>query len=271
MSEGTGSAASRRHIAASEAYWAGILLIALALMGPVLGVLLGKGALLDQVRATWHSLPLALFGLVALTIRVRSPQDYYGGVALAAVALFALWASSDLPGMRGFAFGPGTAPRLFAYCLLGIGVVVSLTGLLSDGPPSEPFSFSGPVGGAVLLAVLIPMTIYAARIGKSLPGVAPDIVLAVLEMMVLIALALVVTRFAPRGPVFITASTLIFAVTIRPLGLVIASFVSLIVSATATHEVRWLETIIWTVVLTAFCSVLFPYGLNLPLQLWPRF
>ena len=30
---------------------------------------------------------------------------------LVLVALFALWAGSDLPGMRGFAFGPGTAPR----------------------------------------------------------------------------------------------------------------------------------------------------------------
>ena len=51
----------------------------------------------------------------------------------------------------------------------------------------------------------------------------------------------------------------------------IASFVSLIVSSTATHEVRWIETLIWAVVLTVFCSLLFPYGLNLPLQLWPRF
>ena len=274
MSEGTGSAAqaSRSHIASSEHYWAGILLIGLALAGPLLGVLLGKGALLDQLRAGWYSLPLALFGLVALTIRVRSPQDYYGGVALAALALFALWACNDLPGMRGFAFGPGTAPRLFAYFMLGLGVVVALIGLLTDGPPSEPFSFSGPVGGAVLLVVLIPMTFYAARIGKSLPGgIAPDIVLAVLEVLVLIALALVVTRYAPRGPVFITGATLIFAVTIRPLGLVLASFVSLVVSATATHEVRWVETMLWAIVLTAFCSVLFPYGLNLPLQLWPRF
>jgi putative tricarboxylic transport membrane protein len=275
MSEGTGSAAqaSRSHIASSEHYWAGILLIALALAGPVLGVLLfGKGSLLDQLRAGWYSLPLALFGLVALTIRVRSPQDYYGGVALAALALFALWACNDLPGMRGFAFGPGTAPRLFAYFMLGLGVVVALIGLLTDGPPSEPFSFSGPVGGAVLLVVLIPMTYYAARIGKSLPGgIAPDIVLAVLEVLVLIALALVVTRYAPRGPVFITGATLIFAVTIRPLGLVLASFVSLVVSATATNEVRWVETMLWAIVLTAFCSVLFPYGLNLPLQLWPRF
>ena len=70
---------------------------------------------------------------------------------------------------------------------------------------------------------------------------------------------------------FITAATLIFAVTVRPLGLVIASFVSLVVSAYATEEVRWVETIIWAAVLTAFCSLLFPWGLNLPLQLWPRF
>jgi len=64
---------------------------------------------------------------------IRSPRDFWGGVALMLLALFALWASSDLPGMRGFAFGPGTAPRMFAYCLLGLGIAISLVGLLSDG------------------------------------------------------------------------------------------------------------------------------------------
>ena len=38
---------------------------------------------------------------------VRGPQDFIGGVALMAIALFALWASSDLQGMRGFSFGAG--------------------------------------------------------------------------------------------------------------------------------------------------------------------
>ena len=46
---------------------------------------------------------------------------------------------------------------------------------------------------------------------------------------------------------------------------------SLVVSAYATDEIRWIETLIWAAVLTLFCSLLFPYGLNLPLQLWPRF
>lgn len=201
----------------------------------------------------------------------RNPKDLWGGLALIAMAAFALWASSDLPGMRGFAFGPGTAPRLFAYMLMAVGVGVVLVGLLTDGPPEEDFAFSGPLGGAVLLVALIPITYYSARLGHMVPGIAPDIIVAAIGAVVVLALAFVVVRFAPRGPVFITAATLIFAVSVRPIGLVIASFASLVVSAYATDEIRWVETLIWAAVLTLFCSLLFPYGLNLPLQLWPRF
>jgi len=201
----------------------------------------------------------------------RNPKDLWGGLVLIAMAAFALWACSDLPGMRGFAFGPGTAPRLFAYMLMAVGVGVALVGLLTDGPPEEDFAFSGPLGGAVLLVALIPITYYSARLGHMLPGIAPDIIVAAIGAVVVLALAFVVVKFAPRGPVFITAATLIFAVSVRPIGLVIASFVSLVVSAYATEEIRWAETLIWAAVLTLFCSLLFPWGLNLPLQLWPRF
>ena len=275
MSEGSGGAAQASHSHgvhhSSNHFRGGVVLIVLALLGPVLGLILGKAGMADAIRAGSYSLPLAAFGIVALVVRIKSPQDFYGGAALAAMALFCLWASSDLPGMRGFAFGPGTAPRLFAYSLLGLGVAVSLVGLLVDGPPEEPHSFSGPVGGAVLLAVLIPITVYFSRFGRQIGGLPTELVLAAIEVPVLLVLALVLTRYAPRGPVLITAATLIFAITVRPLGLVIASFVSIMISAAATTEVRWVETLIWAVVLTIFCSILFPYGLNLPLQLWPRF
>jgi putative tricarboxylic transport membrane protein len=145
--------------------------------------------------------------------RIRNPRDFYGGLVLVLLALFMLWASSDLPGMRGFAFGPGTAPRIFAIILAVLGLGVMLLGLLTDGPGLE--------------------------------------------------------KYAIRGPVFITASTLIFAMTIRHFGLIIASYVSIVVAAFGTTEVRWLETLIWGAVLTAFCCLLFPIALNLPLQLWP--
>ncbi len=202
---------------------------------------------------------------------IRSPQDFWGGLALIAMGCFALWAASDLPGMRGFAFGPGTAPRLFTYSLIGLGAAVALVGLLTDGPPSEPHSVTGPLGGAVMVLALIPMTYYSSKLGRQTAGIPTEIIVATLQILVLIGLALILMRFAPRGPVFITCATLIFAMSVRPLGLITASFLTIMVSAAATHEVRWIETAIWGAVLTLFCAILFPYGLNLPLQLWPRF
>jgi putative tricarboxylic transport membrane protein len=148
-------------------------------------------------------------------LKVQSPQDVIGGMALILLSLTAFVASNDLPGMRGFAFGPGTAPRLFAFALalLAIGVVV--TGLLTSGPDVTPYKI--------------------------------------------------------RGVFFIIGAILCFAATIRPLGLVTAAFTTMIICAAAADDVKWRESLIVAVVITAFVSVLFPYGLNLPFQLWPRF
>src|SRR5262245_59725017 len=148
-------------------------------------------------------------------LRALSPQDFYGGMMLILLALTAFVASNDLPGMRGFAFGPGTAPRLFAFTLaiLSLGVVVQ--SLLVSGP----------------------------HIGS----------------------------YKIRGIIFIIGSILVCAATIRPLGLVIASFCCMVCCAVASDDIKWRETIIIAAVVTAFCAVLFPYGLNLPFQLWPRF
>ena len=202
---------------------------------------------------------------------IRSPRDFWGGIALMLLALFAVWACGDLPGMKGFAFGPGTAPRMFAYVLLALGAAISLVGVLTDGEPLEQFTFAGPLGASLLLLVLIPLNIFSVRISHVLPGIAADVVFAAATGVTVVVLSLVLTRIAPRGPLLITAATIVFGVTVRPLGLVIASFISLVVSAYATEEMRWVETLICAAVLTAFCAVLFPYGLNLPLQLWPRF
>jgi putative tricarboxylic transport membrane protein len=85
--------------------------------------------------------------------RVRSPQDFYGGLALIALAIIAIMASGELPGQHGFAFGPGTAPRMFATLLAVVGGLVALSGLLIDGPPIGQFAFKGPA--YVLTAILL--------------------------------------------------------------------------------------------------------------------
>jgi putative tricarboxylic transport membrane protein len=75
---------------------------------------------------------------------IRNPQDFWGGLALVVLALFAFWASGDLPGMRGFSFGPGTAPRLFAGVLLAFGLIIAAMGFFTDGKPLEHYAVRGP-------------------------------------------------------------------------------------------------------------------------------
>src|SRR3954465_11500774 len=146
---------------------------------------------------------------------VRGPQDFFGGIALMALALFALWASSDLEGMHGFSFGAGTAPRMFAVLLLGLGAAIALVGVLTEGQHLATYHW--------------------------------------------------------RGPLFVSLSILSFAFTIRPLGLVVSAMASFLISALGTPETKWKETIIVGICLTIGCSLLFPYALGLPLQLFPRF
>jgi len=85
--------------------------------------------------------------------KVRGPREFYGGLALIALAIIAIIASGDLPGQHGFAFGPGTAPRMFATMLAVVGGLVALGGLLMDGPPIGHFAVKGPA--YVLTAILL--------------------------------------------------------------------------------------------------------------------
>jgi putative tricarboxylic transport membrane protein len=216
MSDGTSSGEWARSAQARRSYniKGGAVL---ALAGAVLFAT--SFLLQNPVPLTLHA-SIIIFIAVGIAISagffpVQNPQNVYGGMALILLALTAFVASNDLPGMRGFAFGPGTAPRLFAFTLAVLSLGVVINGLLTSGPD--------------------------------------------------------VTGYRFRSVIFIIGSILAFAAAIRPLGLVVASFCCMIICAAASDDVKWRETVLVAAVVTAFCSVLFPYGLNLPFQLWPRF
>jgi putative tricarboxylic transport membrane protein len=153
-------------------------------------------------------------GVIAGWVPVRAPQDFYGGLALTLLAIFALVASAELPGQRGFAFGPGTAPRLFAIMLAVLGAAIALVGVFSDGARIE--------------------------------------------------------RYKVRGPALVIVGISLFAMLIRPFGLVLATYLAFMISIFGSKEMRWLESAISAAVMTLGCVLLFVYLLNLPFQLWPQ-
>jgi hypothetical protein len=76
-------------------------------------------------------------------------------------------------------------------------------------------------------------------------------------------------RWAIREIVFVLGAVLLFAWTIRPLGLVIAGPLAVLVASRADRESRLMETLVFAAVITAFCIGLFSYGLRLPIPVMP--
>jgi hypothetical protein len=99
----------------------------------------------DILLALIYTYPLVVVAIVTPFMTIKSSQDYVGGIVLMAVALFALWASSDLQGMRGFSFGAGTAPRMFGGLLVALAAAIALTGLLTEGAGLSHYSWRGPL------------------------------------------------------------------------------------------------------------------------------
>jgi len=156
MSESIGPVGTQRRLTTghhTRDLWAGLTPLAISLLD------------FDAARYFEPLSPLGMFlwavglalvalGLVILILRVHvtNHRDYYGGLALIALAVLFFWAGSDLPGLRGFSFGAGTAPRLFAVGLTLVSAVIVVQGLVTQGEPMSAFAVRGPL--LVTLAIL---------------------------------------------------------------------------------------------------------------------
>ena len=72
-----------------------------------------------------------------------------------------------------------------------------------------------------------------------------------------------------RGLVFVLGAALVLSWCIRPLGLMIAGPLAVIISGFADRDTRFLEVVIYGVMLTIGCWLLFSVMLRLPIPVWP--
>ena len=142
---------------------------------------------------------------------IRAPQNFFAGVGLIALGLFAIWAISNLPQGTLGAMGPAMLPRWLAIAVGLCGAALVVTSLVRDGPPLE--------------------------------------------------------RWYLRGPILVCIAIGCFAFTIRLFGLAVAGPLALMIGGYASDETRPKELIIFAVLMTAFCIVLFRYLLNQPMPI----
>jgi putative tricarboxylic transport membrane protein len=116
----------------------------------------------------------------------------------------------------------------------------------------------------------------SGTLGQIGPGMWPRVlsVLTVLGGIGLFAGAFFVPgagleRWKLREPLFVLGAAVVFALTIRPLGLAVAAPAVALISALAGRDTRWIEIVVFAVVMTVLCVGLFKYALGLPIPLAP--
>jgi len=150
----------------------------------------------------------------------------------------------------------------------------------ADGPIKSPQDF---IGGVALLAISVVAYVSMSNLGVMRgfsfgAGTVPRLfclLLALLSALIIISSFTTrgpkLERIPWRGPVFILASVVFFGVAIRTLGLAITGVITVLLSGLAVDDFKLGEGIIFAVVMTAFCALLFPFALGQPIPLWPTF
>ncbi|MGL5117409.1 MAG: tripartite tricarboxylate transporter TctB family protein [Beijerinckiaceae bacterium] len=99
---------------------------------------------------------------------VKSPQDLIGGVALLAIAVVAYFSMQKLGSMRGFSFGAGTVPRIFAMILGGLAVFIIASSFTNRGPKLERIPWRGPL---FIVASVVFFGLTIRTLGLGITGV----------------------------------------------------------------------------------------------------
>jgi putative tricarboxylic transport membrane protein len=99
---------------------------------------------------------------------IKSPQDFVGGVALLFIAVVAYFGMQKLGSMRGFSFGAGTVPRLFAMILGGLALLILFSSFTNRGPKLERVPWRGPL---FIVASVVFFGLTIRTLGLGITGV----------------------------------------------------------------------------------------------------
>ena len=154
---------------------------------------------------------------------------------------------------------------------------------MSDNSTSDPDNGSGrglpqDVGAGLFLILISLFFIWQAwelplgSLRAMGPGMLPISIAVIMAIggALLIVLTLIsggprLTQPHVRGLFFVLGGLILFGLTVRWLGLIVAGPLSMFFASFATEEVRPVEAAIFAVVMTAFCIGLFKYALGLPI------
>lgn len=196
---------------------------------------------------------------------IKNGKDLWAGIMFTGTGIFFMVASRAFPMGTAVRMGPAYFPMVLGGIMVVLGLVILARAFISKvHHPIEVFSFRWPL--ALAAVVLIGIAWASAKWFASMGSIA----VLVHWGLSAVALFLLLGAFGPRALWIILAGTVAFGYLLKPLGLVLATVVVVVVSAWGGHEFKLREVIILTVVLAIFGVGVFVYGLGLPMNIWPE-
>jgi len=193
-------------------------------------------------------------------MKVKNGKDFWAGLMFAGFGLGFMLVSLNYPMGSAVRMGPAYFPAVLGGLLALLGAVVFFRAFVSKFEhPLKVFPFrlhmliaALALGGATYLA-------DSWLKGMPMAGFA----------LVGLALALFIGAFGPKAMFLVLLAVVIFGYALKPLGLVLATALLIVISAVGGHDFRNKEIVILTVVLVLFGVLVFVKGLGLPFNLWP--
>lgn len=193
-------------------------------------------------------------------MHIKNGKDFWAGLMFVGAGLSFMLVSQNYPMGSAVRMGPAYFPTVLGGLLAILGAVVFIRGFVSKiEHPVKVFQFRLPV--LIAAAVIGGATYFADSWFKGAP-------MAEFALTGL-ALALFIAAFGPRAMFVILIAVVIFGYALKPLGLVLAIVLLIVLSALGGHDFRKKEVVILTIGLALFGVLVFVKGLGLPFNLWP--
>ena len=193
-------------------------------------------------------------------MHIKNGKDFWAGLMFIGFGLSFMLVSLNYPMGSAVRMGPAYFPTVLGGLLAVLGAMVFFRAFVSKiEHPLKVFPFRLPLLVASL--VVGGATYFADSWFKGAP-------MAEFALTGL-ALVLFIGAFGPRAMFLILLAVVIFGYALKPLGLVLAIVILIVVSALGGHDFRKKEIVILTIGLALFGVLVFVKGLGLPFNLWP--
>ena len=196
-------------------------------------------------------------------MKITNGKDFWAGVMFIAFGLAFMVVAQNYAMGTSVRMGPAYFPTVLGGILAVLGGVVLFRAFVSKiQNPVKVFPFTAWRAGVGLVLGVIA---YYTQPGHD-SSIAWEIGHTLLSGA---AVGLLFAAFGERSLWIILFSVVIFGYVLKPLGLVAATILLVVVSAWGGHEFRWKEVTILSVALAFFSVLSFVKGLGLPMNIWP--